>query len=148
MALANWINECDNVACSGHYLCSVAANGHTGLVKPQRLGIRHNNYIICNRQLLVSNAFEELLAEKLPAVHLILLKNYNKVGTMIHKHYGIFNNKGVADIVYMIMKPAEWFFIFILYTFDKHPESRIAMQYLSREDRGRLSKYHNTNCSS
>jgi hypothetical protein len=54
-------HECDNVQCGGHYLCSVAANGHTGIVKPERLGIRNGNPIICNRQLLVSNAFEELL---------------------------------------------------------------------------------------
>ena len=54
---SQWDYKCDNVDCGGHYLCSVAANGHKAIVKPQRLGIRNDHYIICNRQLLVSNAF-------------------------------------------------------------------------------------------
>lgn len=133
-------HECDNVQCGGHYLCSVAANGHTQIVKPERLGIRHGNPIICNRQLLVSNAFEELLQEKLPNMHRIIRHNYNKVGNMIHRHYGIFNNKYVSDVVYIIMKPAEWLFLLTLYTFDTKPENRIAMQYLKPEDRDLLKR--------
>ncbi|MES2485736.1 MAG: DUF6688 family protein [Bacteroidota bacterium] len=129
---------CDNVQCGGHYLCSVAANGHTAVVKPQRLGMRHGNYIICNRQLLISNAFEELVAEKLPFAHKVIRKNYDKVGDVIHKYYGVFNNKFVADAVYVLMKPAEWLFLLVLYTFDKKPENRIAKQYLSVEDRAKI----------
>ena len=129
---------CNNVECGGHYLCSVAANGHKEVVKPQRLGMRHGNYIICNRQLLISNAFEELVAEKLPFAHKIIRRNYDRVGDVVHKYYGIFNNKFVADVVYMLMKPAEWVFLFVLYAFDKKPENRIAKQYLSVEDRVKL----------
>lgn len=128
-------HECDNVQCGGHYLCSVAANGHTGIVKPERLGIRNGNPIICNRQLLVSNAFEELLEERLPKLHRFIRHNYNKVGNMIHRHYGIFSNKYVSDFVYVIMKPAEWMFLLVLYTFDTKPENRIARQYLKPEEK-------------
>ena len=33
------------------------------------------------------------------------------------------------------MKPLEWFFIVILYTFEQNPENRIAKQYLNPLDR-------------
>jgi hypothetical protein len=126
---------CKNVDCGDHYLCSVAANGHSNIVKPIRYGTRKGGKIICNRQLLVSNAFEELIEQKLPKTHRFIRKNYNKVGNVIHKHYTLFNNKLLADLIYILMKPLEWFFLLILYTFDKNPESRIAQQYLNQNDR-------------
>ncbi|WP_338768038.1 DUF6688 family protein [Bernardetia sp. ABR2-2B] len=129
---------CDNVNCGGHFLCSVAAGGHSDIVRPVRYGERGGSKIICNRQLLVANAFEELIEENFPKLHNIIRRNYNKVGNVVHKHYGIFNNKFVADSVYFLMKPLEWIFIFTLYTFDSKPENRIAKQYLNRKDREEL----------
>jgi hypothetical protein len=126
---------CENVNCGGHFLCSVAAQGHQNWVKPQRLGERGGKTIICNRQLLVANAFEELIEQKLPKMHKIIRHHYNKVGNVIHQYYGIFENKWVADAVYVLMKPLEWIFLLTLYTFDKNPENRIAVQYLSPKDR-------------
>jgi hypothetical protein len=131
-------HECDSVICDGHYLCTVAAKGHRKFVKPQRLGERGGRTIICNRQLLVSNAFEELLQERLPFLHKRIRGAYNHVGNMVHRYYGIFNNKYVADTVYVLMKPLEWFFIIVLYAFDRKPENRIAKQYLSKADREQL----------
>jgi len=131
---------CDNVNCGDHFLCSIAANGHKGLVKPERYGERRGGKIICNRQLLVSNAFEELMEQKIPKIHKVIRHNYNKVGNVVHRHYGIFNNKLVADAVYVFMKPLEWFFLLVLYTFDGKPENRIARQYLSAEHRKSLSE--------
>jgi len=78
------------------------------------------------------------VAEKLPFAHKIIRRNYDRVGDVVHKYYGIFNNKFVADAVYVLMKPAEWVFLFVLYAFDKKPENRIAKQYLSVEDRVKL----------
>lgn len=129
---------CDNVNCGGHFLCSVAAGGHSEVVKPIRYGERGGNKIICNRQLLVANAFEELVEEKLPKLHFFIRRNYNKVGNVVHKYYGVFNNKFVADTVYFLMKPLELIFTITLYTFDTKPENRIARQYLSKEDRKKL----------
>jgi len=57
---------CDNVQCGGHFLCSVAANGHRKIVSPFRYGERNGNKIICNRQLLIANAFEEFLDKNYP----------------------------------------------------------------------------------
>ncbi len=137
---SQWDYKCDNVECGGHYLCSVAANGHKKFVKPHRFGVRNNGRIICNRQLLVSNAFEELIQEKMPYTHKFIRTKYNKVGDLIHHYYTIFNNKFVSDVVYVLMKPLEWFFLLTLYTLDRKPENRIAQQYLSAEDREGLKK--------
>ena len=132
---------CDNVECGGHFLCSVGANGHKSIVKPIRYGERHGNKIICNRQLLVSNAFEDLVQANYPKTHKIIRKGYNNVGNLIHKHYHFFNNKLVSDVVYILMKPLELFFLFILYTFDSKPENRIAMQYLNKNDRQKINSH-------
>lgn len=129
---------CNNVDCGGHYLCSVAAKGHKNVVKPVRLGERNGNLIICNRQLLISNAFEELLEERWPVLHRRIRKRYDRVGDYIQRHYHLFNIKLVSDSIYFLMKPAEWFFLFILYMFDKHPENRINRQYLPSEQKQEL----------
>ena len=124
---------CDNVQCGGHFLCSVAAKGHIIVVKPTRYGERNGNKIICNRQLLIANAFEELIEQKLPKSHRIIRHQYNKIGFVIHRHYHIFNNKFISDFIYILMKPLEIFFLLTIYTFDKRPENRIAKQYLNKQ---------------
>jgi hypothetical protein len=131
---------CDNVNCGDHFLCSVAANGHMTIVKPIRLGLRNKKSIMCNRQLLIANAFEELIEQKMPLLHKFIRNQYNKVGHFIHKYYRIFNNKLFADIIYALMKPLELFFLLILYSFDKKPENRIARQYLSQHDKQQIEK--------
>ena len=132
---SQWDYKCDGVECphNGHYLCSVAANGHQNIVKPKRIGIRHNQEIICNRQLLISNAFEDLVQEKIPFAHKIIRKNYDKIGVFVHKNYDFFRIKWICDVVYVFMKPLEWFFLLTLYVFDRKPENRIAKQYISKE---------------
>lgn len=137
---------CQNVECGGHFLCSVGANGHREVVKPIRYGERNGHKIICNRQLLISNAFEDLVAEKFPYAHKVIRKNYNKVGNIVHRYYGIFSSKYVSDITYILMKPLEMIFLLTLYTFDKMPENRIAVQYFSRQDRDRINRMHHRKC--
>lgn len=139
---------CDNVNCGGHFLCSVGALGSKKIVKPLRLGERNNEKIICNRQLLISNAFEEVLHKKFPKAHYFIRKNYNKIGAKIHKYYYLFNNTKVSNMVYILMKPLEWFFLFILYCCDKNPENRIAMQYLNPIDKQKIKNgYAPQTCS-
>ena len=133
--------QCENITCGGHFLCSVAAQGHNQVVKPQRLGERGGHRIICNRQLLIANAFEELLEQQLPSTHRFIRSHYNRVGNLIHRHYGIFENKYLSDCIYLMMKPLEWLFLLVLYTFDTRPENRIAQQYLNRTDRARLKQH-------
>jgi len=130
---------CENVQCGGHFLCSVAANGHGRIVSPIRYGERGGKKIICNRQLLIANAFEELIEQALPKFHKIVRTNYNKVGNLVHSYYAIFENKIVADLIYIVMKPLELVFLVTLYTLDKKPENRIAQQYLNKSDRQHLT---------
>lgn len=111
---------------SNHYLCTVAATGDEKLVKPLRLGERRGGKIIVNRQLCVANAFEEFLNEKSPRVHHFIRKVYDKYGYPLA---GKIKTPLAADIVYILMKPLEWFFVLVLYMFDLKPEDRIAVQY-------------------
>ena len=128
-------HECAGVVCGGHYLCTVAARGHTSVVHPKRLGVRGGKTIICNRQLLVANAFEELVQQRFPSLHTVIRRNYDSVGEQVERHYHLLNRKWISDLVHLAMKPLEWGFVLVLYTFDRHPERRIAVQYLSVNER-------------
>ncbi len=110
----------------GHYLCTVAAGGHEKIVKPLRMGKRHGHAVIVNRQLCVANAFEQILEEKTPRLHKCVRDFYDKHGLPIAK---LIKSKWIADLVWFIMKPLEWFFLIVLYLVDVHPEDRIARQY-------------------
>lgn len=111
----------------GHYLCTVAARGDRKLVKPLRPGRRHGRPIIVNRQLCVANAFEELLAERCPRFHRFVRRNYDKYGLPVCRYI---DKPWKADVIYLCMKPAEWLFVLVLYTFDIEPEKRVARQYV------------------
>ena len=114
------------VSGDGHYLCTVSVKGHKNIVKPLRAGIRHGERITVNRQLLIANAFENVIEERVPKCHKVIRNFYDKYGYPISKHI---NTKWSADFVYILMKPLEWFFLFVLYTVDKNPENRIHIQY-------------------
>lgn len=111
----------------GHYLCTVAACGDEKVVKPLRAGKRNSQLIIVNRQLLVANAFEDLIAERTPRLHKLIRNTYDRLGLPISKYI---TTKRRSNIVYFIMKPFEWLFLLVLYTFDTKPENRIHRQYL------------------
>ncbi|MGI4752029.1 MAG: DUF6688 domain-containing protein [Janthinobacterium lividum] len=110
----------------GHYLCTVAVAGDPKLVKPLRFGKRHGKIIVVNRQLLIANAFEELLQDFSPKLHFIIRKNYDKYGLDISKKI---NSIFWSNTVYLLMKPLEWFFLIILYLFCTKPEDKINAQY-------------------
>ncbi len=129
---SQWDYKCDNVDCGGHYLCSVAAQGHSQVVKPIRYGHRNGGLIICNRQLLISNAFEEMIMQRFPKSHKVIRKNYDIIGNQVKRHYHLFSIKWISDLVYIFMKPLEWMFLISLYLFEHNPESKIAQQYTRR----------------
>ncbi len=126
---------CDNVHCGGHYLCSVAANGNRKWVKPIRWGIRHGGLILCNRQLLVANAFEDWVYQLHPSSHKIIRKQYDKIGDLIKKDGHLFEKKWICNLIYLLMKPLEWIFLLCLYTFVRRPENLIHSQYIAAKDR-------------
>lgn len=111
----------------GHYLCTVAAGGHPKIVKPLRPGLRWGHPIIVNRQLCVANAFEDLISEKTPRFHQFIRHQYDKHGYPLAEKI---QTPLAADITYILMKPLEWLFLAVLYSFDTKPEDRIARQYL------------------
>ncbi|MCM1225886.1 MAG: hypothetical protein NC320_00475 [Clostridium sp.] len=119
----------------GHYLCTVAAEGHKKLVKPLRNGVRHGRQIKVNRQLCIANAFEDLIAEKTPRFHKAVRSFYDKHGYPLSKKI---TTTLRADIVYIVMKPPEWIFAAVLYLFDKDPENRIEIQYTDYKTKGVL----------
>lgn len=110
-----------------HYLCTVAAGGHKKIVKPIRMGKRHGHDVVVNRQLMIANAFEQILEERTPRLHRAIRDFYDKYGFPIAR---LIKTKMVADVVWFVMKPLEWFFLIIIYLFDVNPEDRIARQYL------------------
>ena len=114
---------------SGHYLCTVAAEGHKGIVKPLRTGIRNGRQITVNRQLCIANAFEQVLEERTPRLHRAVRGFYDKYGLPVSRYI---RTKGAADAVYIVMKPLEWVFLAVLYLTDLHPENRIAIQYTGK----------------
>ena len=117
----------------GHYLCTVAAGGHRKVVKPLRYGVRRGERIVVNRQLLIANAFEDMIKERFPGFHRSVRSFYDKHGYPISRHI---TTQLRADIVYILMKPLELIFITALYLFDTEPENRIAVQY--SEYKGRI----------
>jgi hypothetical protein len=90
------------------------------------MGKRHGHRVIVNRQLAVANAFEELLSQHLPRLHRLVRYVYDRWGYPISRHI---RTPWAADAVWLLMKPAEWFFLVCLYLFDLKPENRIAVQY-------------------
>lgn len=109
-----------------HYLCTVAACGSPKIVKPQRLGARHGTEIIVNRQLMIANAFEELIQDTSPKFHRWIRSNYDKYGYPLSKKI---NSKWRSNFTYILMKPLEWMFLLVLYSFSAQPEAKIKRQY-------------------
>ncbi len=116
-----------NIEMNGHYLCTVSLRGHKSIVKPLRYGLRRGNKIVVNRQLMIANAFEELIQVKFPKSHKVIRNFYDHYGYPLSK---LITSKHKADFVYILMKPLEFVFLLVLYLLDKKPENRIASQYL------------------
>ncbi|HWW41949.1 DUF6688 domain-containing protein [Pedobacter sp.] len=110
----------------GHYLCTVAVSGNPKIVKPIRLGVRAGRIIVVNRQLLIANAFEEMVQDFSPGLHRIIRRNYDTYGYNLSKKI---NNERMSNLTYFLMKPLEWFFLICLYLFSEKPEQRINRQY-------------------
>jgi hypothetical protein len=110
-----------------HYLCTVAAQGHPWLVRPERLGRRRGATIIVNRQLAIANAFEDLLHERWPRFGRLARRTYDRLGLPVSR---LIRRRWLADAVYLAMKPAEWAFYLALLVLDRRsPEERIHQMY-------------------
>lgn len=110
----------------GHYLCTVAVAGNPKIVKPIRFGKRNGKTIIVNRQLLIANAFEEMIQDYTPKLHQFIRRNYDIYGYNLSRKI---NNEQMSNLTYILMKPLEWLFLICLYLFCEKPEERINKQY-------------------
>lgn len=99
------------------------------LVKPIRMGVRHGHHIVVNRQLLIANAFEQIIEEKLPRIHKVIRHIYDTYGYPIARQI---KSPWQADIIYFLMNPLEWCFLTVIYLCDAKPENRIALQYITK----------------
>lgn len=109
------------------YVCTVASYGSPNLVKPIGIGHRKDGTILVNRQLQICNAFEEWLHQKLPRVHRPLRKFYDGLQIPVEKWKSV---KYVSNIMFILIKPLEWFCFLCLYFFQSKPENMIGKQYL------------------
>jgi hypothetical protein len=110
-----------------HYLCTVAAQGSPSLVRPERWGVRRGKPILVNRQLAVANAFEDLLHERWPRFGKFARRTYDLLAFPISRYLC---RRWAANLIYLLMKPAEWLFYFTLVLFDPgQPEKRIDRMY-------------------
>lgn len=116
---------------SGMYLCTIALTGHAKLVRPIGIGKRMGKMMPVNRQMLVCNAFEQMLEQSMPRLHRVARKAYDIFCIPFN---ALAWNKYAADVIYLLMKPLEYFFILVLYCFDKAPEDRIVRQYSYYKD--------------
>lgn len=111
-----------------HYLCTIAAQGSPGLVRPFRLGTRRGRTIVVNRQLAVANAFEDLLHERWPRFGRWARKTYDALAVPICG--ALSRRRWLANALYLAMKPAEVAFEIVLLLGDPgDPESRIERMY-------------------
>ena len=110
----------------GHYLCTVAICGDAAVVKPLRLGKRHGCEIVVNRQLLIANAFEELIQERTPKLHKWIRNCYDTYGYPLSKKI---TTAARSNLVYRLMKPLEYLFLTVLYLCCSKPEEKINKQY-------------------
>lgn len=115
-----------NLSYDEHYLCTVAAGGHPQLVQPLRGGIRHGHPVTVNRQLLIANAFEQVISDRLPRTHRAIRRLYDRYGFDLATRI---KTPWAADVVWVLMKPCEWVFLAVIYLCVNYPEDLIAMQY-------------------
>jgi hypothetical protein len=98
------------------YVVTVAARGHRRIVRPLRVGMRHGEPIVVNRQLAIASAFEALLHERCPRVGRALRAWYDGWGPWAAAQV---QSKWASDGVYVAMKPLEWVFLACLWAFDR-----------------------------
>lgn len=121
---------CENCPPVSDYLCTIAAQGYPGIVKPLRMGVRLGKPLVVNRQLLVSNAFEEWLFVNFRLIHKPIRKVYDALNIPVNKwcKYKLF-----ATSLYFLWKPLEWMGLVFIYLFVKDPENMINRQYYSKK---------------
>jgi len=82
--------------------------------------------IVVTRQLLISNAFEEWILVRFPAMHKPIRKMYDALNISVNRWC---RNTRMATCIYFLWKPFEWSGLLMIYLFEPSPEDLINKQY-------------------
>jgi hypothetical protein len=93
------------------YIATAAAQGHPRVVRSHTVQHADGKSIQVNGQLQRLKCAELALIAVSPPLHKLLRKIYDVVGKALAR---CMTNPFVADVAYLLLKPAEWFAIFIL----------------------------------
>lgn len=88
------------------FIATAAAQGHRGFVKSSEAELSNGRVINVNDQLKRLKGGELVLKASLPKLHRTIRLIYNAVGPVLAK---CLKNPFAADIVYVLLKPFEWF---------------------------------------
>ncbi len=89
----------------GCYVASAAAHGHRAFVGAQEIVAADGTVVRVNRQLRTLKAGELALRAVAPAVHRVLRCVYDALGPALASRLV---NPWLADLAYLLLKPAEW----------------------------------------
>jgi hypothetical protein len=90
--------------------------------------------ILCSFSCCLLNTFH--LEEDTPIFHRYLRKFYTSVAKPMND---AIQSRWISNVVFILMKPLEWCFLFWLYLVDTSPENRIHRQYLLTKGSKKLS---------
>jgi hypothetical protein len=98
------------------FVVTAASRGHRGLVGPLIEIERHGCRRWANRQLVTFWNFEAQWQRHAPTSHAMFRRIYNRLGAALARRIV---SPWQADVVYLALKPAEWFARLMLY--ETHP---------------------------
>jgi len=98
---------------SGCFVVTAASRGHAAFVGPFTEVIHNGNHRRANLQLATLWQFESLWLNRAPRSHAIFRRAYNQVGLIVAQHI---NHPLLADIAYILIKPAELTARLIIYS--------------------------------
>ena len=104
------------------FIITAAAQGHASLVGSRDVGQSFR----VTRQLQLLKALELLLHTTLPSFHRRLRRIYNRVGPAIARRIRF---SWLADVVYLTLKPAEWFAWLVVRVVAGVPRSSVRRVY-------------------
>lgn len=87
------------------FVVTAASRGHASVVGPFSETSHRGQHRLANRQLINLWNFEQLWQQREPQSHRWFRSAYNRLGPIIARQI---NSPWKADVVYLVLKPAEW----------------------------------------
>ena len=103
----------------GCFLATAAANGHTSFVNSWSVETKNGLRFKVTRQLQYVRFSELVLQQLFPKFHAYLRKVYNFVGPKLARRV---HSPFIADLVYLLFKPIEWFGKLVVFVWPEFQE--------------------------